>query len=91
MPNLNTEEWKIAIHVEFVPKKTWDRVKCPDCLGTGKPRVHFGVWEDDDNFCKVCSGKGWRDVQVFPKEPKPKLLEDLLDHMKKAYLEYKLK
>lgn len=92
MPNIETDEWKLAIAIRYVPRKTWEQVECPECNGTGKPRIHFGVdYDDAPDVCQKCFGRGHVDKQVFPVEKKPELPQELIDWITKAYLEYKLK
>ncbi len=90
MPNPDTEEWKIDAYMDYVPKVKWKQVACDECYGSGMMGGGFKSL-DDPTQCHKCGGRGWREVATHPAEPKPKLPQDLLDHMRKAYLEYKLK
>lgn len=90
MPNPDTEEWRIAASLDYIHKKQWEDAECPQCGGTGKTGGGFGSLSDPEE-CNRCWGTRLISKQVFPKEPKPKLPQDLIDHMRKAYLEYKLK
>ena len=90
MPNPNTEEWKISAYLEYVPKKTGEDVQCDRCNGKGTLGGGF-KFLDDPEPCDKCFGKRTMWQRTYPKESKPKLPQELLDHMRKAYLEYKLK
>lgn len=90
MPNPDTEEWKISAYMDYVPKVEWVKEDCNTCGGSGTCGGGFKSL-DDPQPCNNCSGLGWVNKRVFPKSPKPKLPQELLDYMRKAYLEYKLK
>ena len=92
MPNLETEEYKLSMNIRFTPKKTWEQVECPECHGTGKPRIHFGpTYDDEPTECQRCFGRRTIDVQIVQKTKPPNVPQELVDHMLKAYLEWKLK
>lgn len=89
MPNPDTDEWKISAQLDYVPKVEWVTEKCSTCGGTGMCGGGFKSL-DDPEPCTKCGGSGETTKQVYPKSPKPKLPQDLIDYMRKAYLEYKL-
>lgn len=90
MPNPDTEEWKISAYLDYVPKITGVDVTCPRCGGSGIMGGGFKSM-DDPETCNHCWGVRTVFERRYPKEPKPQLPQDLVDHMRKAYLEYKLK
>jgi DnaJ-class molecular chaperone len=90
MPNIDTEEWKISCRLEFVPKITWKEVECSKCGGQGRTNMHFGSL-DDPETCWDCHGSGIKSIQERAWTNPPKVPQELIDHMQKAYLEWKLK
>lgn len=89
MPNPDTEEWKISAYLDYVPKIEWVEEKCDKCGGSGMLGGGFKSL-DDPEPCDNCV-RGRRSKRVYPTSPKPLLPQDLLDYMRKAYLEYKLR
>lgn len=90
MPNPDTEEWKISAYMDYVPKVEGVYEKCDRCNGSGMLGGGFKSL-DDPEPCDKCFGNRQVWKRVAPTEPRPKLPQDLVDHMRKAYLEYKLK
>ena len=90
MPDLDTAEWKIAATIEYVPKVNGIYKDCTACCGNGRPNGGFGSFAEDED-CPKCFGRGKIWQPTYPTEPKPDLPQALIDHMRHAYLEYKLK
>jgi hypothetical protein len=82
----DTDEWRLVMHADFKPINPPVFVKCERCNGTGEIGGHFKDL-DGERTCPDCHGiRGhWRGG---PSSEKPEVPRALIDHMRKAYLEY---
>lgn len=85
MPNLDNDFWRLRLMVSFVKARPpiYEELPCDKCSYGSL----FCQMEDD--YCSTCKNTGIMRKEVeFPKAPK--IPEDLLEYMTKAYNEYKL-
>lgn len=90
MPDHNTDEWRISATIDFVPKAIKEEVECDHCNGRGSVGGGFHSMTEKEP-CDWCGGTGRKTILKRPYSMKPDVPQVLIDHMRKAYLEYKLK
>lgn len=83
---LDNEDWHLAIHAEWVPKKAPYSITCPGCRGRGE--VGGGFKDiDGPRTCSQCFGS--RVVtHPGPDTPQPQVPEELVRHMRAAYKDF---
>lgn len=82
----DTEDWHLAARLEWIPKKKPYLINCPYCGGRGETGGGFGSFDPPDT-CQDCFGSG-RSTHPGPDTEKPKLPEDLIEHLRKVWREY---
>jgi DnaJ-class molecular chaperone len=78
----DTDYHRLVLFVQYKRTKPelYTTVPCPDCSGM------FCQVEQDR--CSKCGGTQWV-KEYMPYPPEPKIPDGLVEHMKKAYEEYK--
>lgn len=79
---IDTDQWKLSIRIEYVPKNPDTKVSCWACRGRGVD-ILFG-----ETQCPECGGNGFRYTRNTT-EPKPEVSKEIWEHIRKAYLELK--
>lgn len=78
---VDTEDWKLSAYMEWKPARS--RVKC-GCDG-GMVGGHFKDMEGP-RTCPECYGSGTK--SFTPKTPKPEIPEALIEHMRRAWMDF---
>lgn len=82
---LDTEDWELSAHMDWVAKKKPIRKECSYCNGRGTIGGHFKSLEDSTDCHHCYNGQ----VKVYPTlAPKPEVPTELLVHMRKAFRDY---
>lgn len=83
---LDTEDWRLAAYLDWKPNKKPIQTTCTRCGGSGQIGGHFKSL-DDPQPCPECFGRGYREESGIT-TPKPEMPQSLVDHMRKALMEY---
>jgi DnaJ-class molecular chaperone len=79
--HVDTEQWKLSVRVEYVPKKPDTKIPCQSCRSTGKD--FFG-----EDTCSSCGGNGFKYGRNTT-EDQPELPTGLVEYLRKSYNEWK--
>lgn len=86
-----TEHWKFTLVPRFVRKpydKLYKEITCIHCNGRSSAYDPFG----EDINCTFCHNTGKQKKDVTPKiPPPPEITPEFIDHMRKAFNEFKNK
>lgn len=81
MKVVDTEQWKLSIIPEYIPKNPDTKESCTACHGHG-----YKYFEE--LRCEECSGNGFYYTRNTT-EPKPELPIGLVEALRKAYKEWR--
>jgi len=80
----DTEHWDFYIEMGF--RRTKRLETCKTCHGEGNTGYAPFAWaQDDPVICSECNGDR---RMIYDLEPKPKIPEDLYDHLTEAFQDY---
>lgn len=82
-PKIETPEWKLKVFFDWVPK--YSSEPCAYCNGSGEIGGGFKSISGAES-CPKCHGS--RSVLVEPKNLPPKIPDDLVEHMRRAFWDY---
>ena len=82
----DNEEWVLSAQVVWKPKHKDVQIPCDVCSGNGTTGGGFKSI-DGPETCYKCFGRGFT-IQYSTTAPPPKVPPELVDHMRKAWLEY---
>lgn len=80
---IDNKEWALKCYMDWVPAK--DTEVCKDCGGKGTVGGGFKDM-DGPRTCPTCFGRGSRNFH--PKSKKPEIPLEVIEHMKKAWIDY---
>lgn len=82
MPQLNNDFWRLTLNAKFLKtKRLYEQVPC-DC---GRGSQFMNMY--DERPCSQCHDTGMMNKEsVYP--PAPKIPDDFIEYMTKAYNEY---